>query len=232
VAKTPVHQITMSRSELARAKAAGSRSGPLAKGPLTDEQIAARHAKEMEQVRRIASGEGGKARREMKNIEHRAQRKLYQELIPAAETRYPELAHLLRAVYTIPVYNANSADPDQRTRNKINAARMKAEGQKAGSPDNHVPVPRAIGAFRYGSLFLELKAETYPNDAQRDRFPQLAACGNAVVTLRSKDEHTLAANALDIIVFYLQGRPDFYVMGHPRFTYVHNSTLSLAEISP
>lgn len=224
MARKPVHQITMSRQELA---ALSRPRGALA-APLSAAQLEEKLAREREDMRRLIAGEGPKARREMKNTEHKAQKRLYQELLPAAESRYPPLEHKLRAVYAIPVYNANYADEEMAKRAVINASRMKAEGQKAGSPDNHVPVPMLINGVVYGSLFLELKAESYPNEAQRARFPQLALCGNAVVTIKDPDPVTLADKALSAIVSYLLGGGGFHLHGHPSHTYVHNTIHPLA----
>lgn len=226
--KKSVHQVTMSRRELAEAQARGSRSGALME-PLSAAQLEAKNAREREEMGRLVRGEkSGKARREMKNVEHKAQRRLYEEEIPNAMTRYPELARALEAVYAIPVYNANYADPSQAKRAMINAARMKAEGQKAGSPDNHIPVPVYNGFLAYGSLYLELKAKSYPNDAQRERFPLLASVGNAVVTLRIDDEILLAQSAIAVIVAYLLGTRSFHAPGHPSHTYVHNTVHPLS----
>lgn len=229
--KKSAHVIVMSKQELARL---ARPPGPLM-SPLSADELEARNAEQREQMKKLLDGKGSKARREMKNTEHRAQRRLYQTEIPNAETRHPDLARWLRAVYAIPVYNANYSDPAQKKRAMINAKRMKDEGQKAGSPDNHVPVPRIISMpddyrlITYGSLYLELKAESYPNDAQRERFPELAACGNAVVTVREPDEAKLAEKAILTIVRYLQGRSDFHAFGHPIFTYIDSTTSPKGE---
>jgi hypothetical protein len=220
VARKPVHQITMSRQELA---ALSRPRGALA-APLSAAQLEEKLAREREEMRRLIAGEGPKAKRERKDLEHSAQRRLYETLLPSAESRYPEHAHMLRAVYAIPVFNANLSG----AKAAIIGARFKAEGQKAGSPDNHVPVPMLIGGVVYGSLYLELKAESYPNAAQRERFPQLAACGNAVVTIREAEPKELAEQALWTIVRYLMGKADFHTFGHPSHTYVHNTVHPLA----
>ena len=227
----------MTRRELAEA----TRQGPLAKIPTPDE-LKARIAKQNADLRAliergtVGGGESKpkKARREMKNTEHRAQRMLYEELIPAAQTRYPPIARQLSAVYAIPNFNLNYGDKQKQKLAAIQGARYKAEGMKAGSPDNHVPVPMVIevpgvGSYVYGSLFLELKAENYPNDAQRERFPLLASCKNAVVTIKEPDEYMLAHKALSCIVTYLLGGGGFWWHGHPSHTYVHNSEFPLAH---
>jgi hypothetical protein len=210
----------MSRQEFARA---ARPPGALA-APLTAEQLEAKLAREKEDMRRLIAGEGPKARREKKDLEHQAQRRLYETEIPAAQTRQPHMASKLGAVYAIPVFNANLSG----AKAAIIGARFKAEGQKAGSPDNHVPVPMLIGGTVYGSLYLELKAESYPNAAQRERFPQLALCGNAVVTIREAEPKELAEQALWTIVRYLMGKADFHTFGHPSHTYVHNTEHPLA----
>jgi hypothetical protein len=220
VARKPVHQITMSRQELARI----SRPPGALAAPLSAAELEAKLAREREEMRRLIAGEGPKAKRERKDLEHSAQRRLYETLLPSAESRYPEHAHMLRAVYAIPVFNANLSG----AKAAIIGARFKAEGQKAGSPDNHVPVPMLINGVVYGSLFLELKAESYPNAAQRERFPQLARCGNAVVTIRDADPIMLSDKALSAIVTYLLGGGGFHLHGHPSHTYVHNTEHPLA----
>lgn len=223
--KKSVHEVRMTRTELARA----TRPGPLL-SPLSAEELEAKTAKDREEMRRIVAGTAPKPRRASADLEHRAQRRLFEVEIPDAMTRWPEYERELSAVYAIPVFNASTKGPKA----KMVGARMKAEGQKAGSPDVHVPVPKivnvpGVGSYVYGSLYLELKAEHYPNDAQRERFPLLAYCRNAVVTVREPDEIELAGKAITTIVRYLRGRADFYEFGHNRFTYVHNSDRPLSD---
>jgi len=200
--------------------------------PLSAEQLEAHLAKQRAEMQNIVSGKGPKSRREMANVEHRAQKKLYQDLIPTAITRFPDLSTFLGAVYAIPVFNANYGDEALQRKAQITGARLKAEGMKAGSPDNHVPVPKYIAGRVYGSLYLELKAKSYPNDAQKARFPLLAACGNAIVTIRNESETQLAETALETILDYLKGHMDFHQYGHPNYTFIHNTTLPLAEHLP
>lgn len=75
-------------------------------------------------------------------------------------TEHVEAVHLMRVVKLhegrFPELRLLHAIPNGGARNKIVAAKMKAEGVKAGVPDFHLPVAR--GEFH--GLYVELKRET------------------------------------------------------------------------
>lgn len=97
--------------------------------------------------------------------EHSHQRALFGWLNHAAFTGAVPLAGLC---YAVP--NGGKRDP-------ATAARLKAEGVKAGVPDVVYPVPRS----RYASLYMELKVKDgRASDAQEWWHAQLRACGHAV----------------------------------------------------
>lgn len=104
------------------------------------------------------------------------------------EARVPELGLL----YAIP----NGGDRDIRV-----AARLKAEGVRAGVPDLHLPVARGD----YHSLYVEMKREgNTPTDAQKDMHVVLRAAGNRVEVCYSWPE------AWNVLMDYL-GRPELRV---------------------
>ena len=63
---------------------------------------------------------------------------------------------------TIPALRMLLAVPNGGHRNKITAARLKAEGVRAGAPDIVLPVPSGI----YASLWIELKRPKTPGKAK------------------------------------------------------------------
>lgn len=83
--------------------------------------------------------------------------------------RYPDLAAVFFAI------------PGGGKRDKVTAARMKAEGVLPGVPDLLLAVPRGGKA----GLFLELKTEQgYPSKVQRERMAALEAQGYAVTVAK------------------------------------------------
>lgn len=69
------------------------------------------------------------------------------------------------------------AVPNGGKRDPITAARLKAEGVKAGVPDVVYPVPRHV----WHSLYIELKAgKGRPSDDQLEWHTLLRQCGHAV----------------------------------------------------
>lgn len=78
--------------------------------------------------------------------------------------RYPHLSAVFFAI------------PSGGKRDKVTAARMKAEGALPGVPDLMLATPRGPWA----GLFLELKTETgYPSKVQRERIDALRSQGYA-----------------------------------------------------
>ena len=223
MSRKSVHQIAMSRQELA----AATRKGALAT-PMSAAELEAHTARQKAEMARIVAGNAPKARREMKKVEQEAQQRLYQTEIPAAQTRYPQLAWKLDLVYAVPNFNVNYADPKMQRMAQIQGSRLKLEGMRRGMPDNHVPIwSPDLG---HASLYLELKASSYPSEEQRQIFPKLARVHNAVVTVRYPDDPIeLARRAIETIVRYLLGYSSFKEYGHPSFTYVHNTPTPLAE---
>ena len=97
------------------------------------------------------------------------------------ETRAPELALLF-------------AIPNGGARHKATAAKMKAEGQRAGVPDCFLPVARRD----YHGLWIEMKfGSNQPTPVQRDWDRRLTKQGYIVATCRSWE---MAART---IVWYL-----------------------------
>jgi hypothetical protein len=93
-----------------------------------------------------------------------------------------------------PPYDLLYANPNGGHRRKSVAAKMKAEGVRAGVPDLTLPVPRG----RFGALYLELKRPgKYPTAVQREMIGRLREAGNRVRVVRSVDE------AMDAIHEYL-----------------------------
>jgi hypothetical protein len=124
--------------------------------------------------------------RPARDIEHREQVRLFRRC-ESERAQHPELDDL----YAI---------PNGGKRDKITAARLKAEGVKAGTPDLHLPHARS----GYHSLYVEMKAEwmephpekpgesrrqrNYPSPSQRERARRLIAAGNAFEVAWSADE--------------------------------------------
>ena len=73
------------------------------------------------------------------------------------------------------------AIPNGGLRNKIVAAKMKAEGQQSGVPDIFLPIPRKTAGKVYHGLYLELKAKDgSPSADQWEWILQLYRSGYAV----------------------------------------------------
>jgi hypothetical protein len=95
-----------------------------------------------------------------KQSEHGAQTALFRT-VAMHETQRPELALLF-------------AIPNGGKRDKITAAKLKAEGVKAGVPDLMLPVARG----GYHGLFIELKVgDNRPSQLQRDWIARLQGQG-------------------------------------------------------
>lgn len=89
------------------------------------------------------------------------------------------------------------AIPNGGRRNKIEAARLKAEGVKAGVSDLHLPIAR--GGFV--GLWIELKAdEGREQPSQRDWRERMTRAGHRAVVCRGW------AAAMDEIRIYLENR--------------------------
>lgn len=101
--------------------------------------------------------------------EHMEQCKLI-NWVRGMEAFFPELALL-----------HSSFNPGKLS--KIQAAKMKREGAKAGFPDLHLP----IKTIDYASLYIEMKRKTGGSlsEEQRRVLPMLEANGNKVVVCRS-----------------------------------------------
>lgn len=91
------------------------------------------------------------------------------------------------------------AIPNGGLRDKITAAKLKAEGVIPGTPDTHLPV--ACGQFH--SLYIEMKTETgRESEQQKERFPRLRAQGNEVKVCHSwQDAVTELMNYLSLGAF-------------------------------
>lgn len=77
------------------------------------------------------------------------------------------------------------AIPNGGKRDKITAAKLKAEGVIPGTPDTHLPIARG----NYHSLYIEMKNEKGKlSDEQKERFPRLQANGNKVTVCHSWQE--------------------------------------------
>lgn len=132
--------------------------------------------------------------------EHREQTALIR-WARACEGRWPAL----RLLYAVP--NGGHRHP-------ATAARMKAEGMRAGVPDLCLPVPRC----GYSSLYVEMKAPAGRLTAeQRDMMAQLEAEGNAAAVCRAWTE------AADLIAAYLDGNADA-VQDAPAMSHFHPRT--------
>ena len=85
----------------------------------------------------------------------------------------------------IPLLAEMYAIPNGGERNKIVAARLKAEGVKAGTPDTHLPV----GNSEHKSLYIEMKKVTGTLCVvQKERIERLRHYGNAVAVCYSWEE--------------------------------------------
>lgn len=86
------------------------------------------------------------------------------------------------------------AIPNGGLRDKVVAAKLKAEGVKSGIPDLCLPIARGS----YHSLYIEMKDGIKPlSKSQKEVKPKLEAQGNAVVVCYSCDQ------AIEAIVMYL-----------------------------
>ena len=88
--------------------------------------------------------------------------------------------------------------PNGGSRNKIEAARLKAQGVKAGVPDIFVSVPRC----GYHGLYIEMKRQKggKVREGQKDMIPKLRAQGYRVEIC--KGFHSAA----DVIEQYMTGK--------------------------
>lgn len=125
--------------------------------------------------------------------EHRMQARLTRWRREEAALERPDLAALIGTAYAVP--NGGHRHPAV-------AAKMKAEGAEAGTPDYCLPVlARQASGATFGALYIELKVRpNRPTPVQRARAEALRAAGNAVVTVY--DDWREAA---DIMVAYLDG---------------------------
>lgn len=89
--------------------------------------------------------------------------------LPETLAKYPELALMF-------------AIPNGGERNKVTAARLKAEGVKAGVPDIFLPVARCVGGeYSHFGLFIEMKkSKGVLSDAQDDWHGKLLRQGYMV----------------------------------------------------
>ncbi len=96
----------------------------------------------------------------------------------------------------IPELDLLYAIPNGGARHKAVAGKMKAEGQRKGVPDIHLPVARG----RYHSLYIEMKAPGgRVKPEQLEWHTKLQAQGNLVEVHRSWER------ARDAILYYLNG---------------------------
>lgn len=92
------------------------------------------------------------------------------------------------------------AIPNGGKRNAREAARMKAQGVRAGAPD----LVLAIAAGAYGALWIELKVgKNALSDKQAEFHNRLIEGGHWVMTCFTLQQ------AVDEIVLYLQDSPEF-----------------------
>lgn len=116
--------------------------------------------------------------------EHDTQTALFQWSAVAQKWRYPAL----RWMYAI---------PNGGQRHKAVAAKLKAEGVKAGVLDVHLPVPIGICA----GLWLEIKyGKNKLTEAQKEWAEGLSELGHRVVVCYTVDQ------AIESIERYLDGR--------------------------
>lgn len=99
--------------------------------------------------------------------EHAHQRALFQRLNYSAYVNEHPLARMAYAI------------PNGGKRDKITAARLKAEGVKAGVPDVHFPVTNS----QHLTLYIELKIPgNSASSSQSEWHLDLRRCGHAVAT--------------------------------------------------
>lgn len=160
-----------------------------------------------------------KARKKRTNPEHDAQVRLFEKL---DESDDHKIIRYRPVIHAIPQF----VGADESWRSKKHGGRYKAEGQRPGMPDAHVPVPVGIGGWGaydsivVASLYVELKFESYPSESQREMFRMLADAGNAVVVIRFPSVEDLALRAYDAIREYLYGNRNFTRYSHEKFTYL------------
>lgn len=88
--------------------------------------------------------------------------------------------------------------PNGGSRNRIEAAKLKSMGVKAGVPDLHLPVPRG----KYCGLWIEMKfGDGRVRDAQKEFLERAAAEGAYCVVCYDAD------TAIDIIARYIDLKP-------------------------
>ena len=104
--------------------------------------------------------------------------------LPEVRAKYPELKWLFHI-------------PNGGSRNNIEAARLKAQGVKAGVPDLMLPVKRSLG---YGGLFIELKKmKGIVSQKQKYWLDYLHCYGEYFATVCYGWEQ-----ARDVIIWYLE----------------------------
>lgn len=110
---------------------------------------------------------------------------LFQWAAQMAEYKWPELD----LMYHIP--NGGS-------RNRIEAARLKAQGVKPGIPDVFLPVPKN----GYHGLYIEMKRQYGGalSEEQKDKIPKLRNQGYRVEVCKGFQQ------AADVIEAYMEGR--------------------------
>lgn len=158
-----------------------------------------------------------KSQRRRGEPEHDAQVRLF-ELLDESDDL--DVANAVSIIHAIPQFT----DRMQGWRQAKMGERYKAEGQRKGMPDVHVPVSRGFGPQHdmvvYHSLYVEMKFESYPSDDQIAMFRALADAGNAVVVVRFSDVDRLASHAFTTIKRYLNSRVDFTEFAHPKHIYL------------
>ncbi len=163
-----------------------------------------------------------KPQRRKRNLEHQAQVRLFEKIADAsADPRGAErwLYGFMDIVHAVPQFT----DRRQDWRSKQKGKDYKAEGQKSGIPDVHVPVMRYFGAQHdhvVASLYVELKCEAYPSETQRTVMQRLALEGNAALVIKNPDPEQLAEEAYVTIIRYLSGQWNFREYAHPKFSYI------------
>lgn len=108
-----------------------------------------------------------------------------------------------------PDYGLIFAIPNGGQRNKVTAAKLKAEGVKPGVPDLFLPVPRGI----YTGMFVEMKRRKggHVSADQRKWITDLISHGYKCVVCRGFEE------AKQAITAYMEG--DAYKDGSPDTAY-------------
>ena len=88
--------------------------------------------------------------------------------------------------------------PNGGSRNRVEAARLKAQGVKAGIPDIFLPVPKG----GYHGLYIEMKRQHGGtlSDDQKDKIPKLRSQGYRVEVCKGFQ------NAADVVEAYMEGK--------------------------